>query len=119
MKVAVIGSRCVDDYELVKEELNKIKGITEIVSGGARGADTLAKLYADDHNIPIEVFLPDWSIGKMAGMLRNTQIVDYCDVAVVFWDGVSKGTADSIRKLKAQGKKTKIIIVQENMLTFD
>ena len=105
MKVAVIGSRTFDKYESVYNILSKLK-ITEIISGGAKGADSLAERYAKENNIPTKIFLPDWeTYGKKAGFLRNTQIIEECEMVVAFWDGTSKGCADSIEKAKKTNKK--------------
>ena len=109
MKVAVIGSRGFTHYELVKETLSKLE-ITLIVSGGAKGADTLGEQYAKENNIPTKIFLPDWTKhGKCAGMLRNTDIINEADIVVAFWDGSSKGCKDSITKAQKQNKKVLII----------
>ena len=55
MKLAVIGSRDFDDYEFLKKIL-VYHPCTQIISGGARGADSLAKKYAKEFNIPIKEF---------------------------------------------------------------
>ena len=52
MRVAVIGSRGFADYDRMVKTLNNIK-ITEIVSGGASGADSLGEKYANEKEIPI------------------------------------------------------------------
>ena len=109
MKVAVIGSRGFNNYELVKENLSKIQ-ITLLVSGGAKGADTLGEQYAKENGIETKIFLPDWEKhGKAAGMLRNTDIINESEVVIAFWDGSSKGTLDSINKAKKLNKKLIII----------
>lgn len=109
MKVAVIGSRGFNNYELVKETLSKIK-ITLIISGSAKGADTLGEQYAKENGIETKIFLPDWEKhGKAAGMLRNTDIINESEVVIAFWDGTSKGCADSIEKAKKLNKKLIII----------
>jgi len=106
MRVAVIGSRDFKDYTKLKNTLDSVFfPISEIISGGARGADSLAERYAEENYISLKVFRPDWTIGKHAGFLRNTQIIESCDVVVAFWDGVSKGTLDSIRKAEKIGKR--------------
>ena len=58
MKVAVVGSRGlqVDHLEDYLPE-----GVTEIVSGGARGVDTCAKSYALEHGLKLTEFLPEYS----------------------------------------------------------
>jgi hypothetical protein len=109
MKVAVIGSRGFNNYELVKKTLSNIE-ITLLVSGGADGADSLGEQYAIENKIETKIFLPDWEKHKRAaGMIRNTDIVNESEVVVAFWDGTSKGTLDSINKAKKANKKIIII----------
>ncbi len=113
MKVAVIGSRSFNDYKLLSETLDKIK-ITLLISGSALGADTLGEQYAKENDIETKIFLPDWEKhGRAAGMIRNTDIVNESEVVIVFWDGSSRGSADSINKAKKLNKKL-IIIDYEN-----
>jgi hypothetical protein len=107
MKVAIVGSRTFNNYELMIDTLDNIRksmNIEEIISGGADGADKLAERYAAEYEIPLKVYKPDWSLGKHAGLLRNTIIVDSCDIVIAFWDGKSTGTRDSIVKAKKMGK---------------
>ena len=111
MIVGIVGSRNFTDFKKLCDVIENfgIK-ITSIVSGGASGADTLAELFADKHNIPIIVIKPDWGKnGKSAGFIRNGEIVANVDVVLAFWDGVSKGTEDTIKKA-ARYKKTTVII---------
>lgn len=63
MKLAIIGSRDFEDYELCKNTILKncnINEITEIVSGGAKGADSLGEKFAKENNIKLTLFLPNW-----------------------------------------------------------
>lgn len=110
MKLAVVGSREFTNYNLLCNTLDNIPGITTIVSGGARGADTFASLYAKQRNIPVIEFKPDWNkYGKSAGFIRNKQIVDECDQLIAFWDGVSRGTNHSIKLAISGGKLHSIV----------
>jgi predicted Rossmann fold nucleotide-binding protein DprA/Smf involved in DNA uptake len=111
MKYAIIGSRSFNDYGKLCSTMNEYDDVTEIISGGAKGADSLGALYASSKNIPLTVFRPDWSIGRHAGFLRNTQIIESSDVVVAFWDGESKGTLDSIKKAEKMGKLCVKIII--------
>ena len=96
MKIAVVGSRDFDDYEFLKKILS-YHPCTKIISGGADGADTLAKQYATEHGLGYQEFLPNWdAYGKPAGYLRNKQIVDASDELVAFWNKISPGTKSSI-----------------------
>ena len=109
MKVAVIGSRTFNDYELLRQTLSKLE-ITLVVSGGAKGADSLGEEYANANNIPTKIFLPDWDkYGKSAGMLRNSDIINEAEIIVAFWDGESKGCKDAIAKANKLNKKVLII----------
>jgi predicted Rossmann fold nucleotide-binding protein DprA/Smf involved in DNA uptake len=111
-KLAVIGSRTFDDYQIIKEELASLDFST-IVSGGAQGADSLGARYAKENNKELIVFLPDWErFERSAGMIRNKQIVDYCDELIAFWNGESKGTSNSINLATKQNKLIKLIWVE-------
>lgn len=107
MKLAVIGSRDFNDYNLLKSELDKIF-ITMIISGGAAGADDFSQRYAKENGLPILIFYPNWNKeGKSAGYKRNVKIIKACDEVIAFWDGKSKGTQHGINL--AKDKKVKII----------
>ena len=82
----------------------------EIVSGGARGADGLAKAFAYDNGLAYKEFTANWEKhGPHAGMLRNSEIVKRADSVLAFWDGKSNGTADTINKAVAAKKPVTII----------
>ena len=111
MKTAIIGSRTTTpaSYEKLKQTADEL-GTTHIISGGATGADALAERYAQETGKPLTVFKPDWEKhGKAAGPIRNRAIIESADLVLALWDGQSKGTADSLKKAKALGKKTRII----------
>lgn len=104
-KIAVIGSRGFTDYPVLRsvleEYLETIAGPVELVSGGARGADSLAEQYASEHHIPINIIYARWNLhGKEAGFLRNTELVNESDDCIAFWDGQSNGTRDTIKKFR-------------------
>lgn len=112
MKLAIVGGRDFNDYDLLLEYMGLflLEDVEEIVSGGANGADTLGERYANYYNIPIKRFLSEWQkYGKAAGFLRNQTIIDNCDMVLAFWDGQSRGTADTIAKAKKAKKPTFIV----------
>lgn len=115
MNIAIVGGRDFSDYTLLKESLlayiSIYSGIPDnIVSGGAKGADTLAAQFAAEMDIPLLVFKPDYQkYGRGATLVRNTQIIENADVVFAFWDGQSKGTKDSITKAKKLQKELYII----------
>jgi hypothetical protein len=109
MKVAVIGSREFNDYERLRDTLSLFP-ITKIISGGAKGADSLSERYARENGIPTEIYHAQWDLfGKKAGFLRNTTIVENSELVIAFWDGKSRGTRDSIGKASKQKKQTFIV----------
>ena len=61
MNVAIIGSRDFKNKELLDTTMKKIqeqKDITKIISGGAKGADTMGVQWANKNNIETLVFYP-------------------------------------------------------------
>lgn len=113
MKVIVAGSRDFTDYDKVKEILNKEENITEIVCGGAKGADTLGEYWAKENNIPIKYFIPDWNrYDRSAGPIRNREMSLYADKLIAFWDGKSRGTKNMIENMKKLNKSYKIINIE-------
>jgi hypothetical protein len=117
-KLIVAGSRDFNDYELLKSKLDNAKkhfGVFEVVSGKARGADSLGERYAQENNLPIAEFPADWGThGKKAGFLRNADMAEYADGCVVFWDGISKGTQHMINLAKE--KEIQLAIVNYGSL---
>lgn len=111
MKAAIIGSRSFNNYDLVLETLLEYENtITLIVSGGAKGADTLGERWAKEKNKEVLIFYPEWDkYGKSAGFRRNKDIIENSDIVFAFWDGVSKGTKSSIDLANKLNKELKII----------
>jgi len=118
LRLGVIGSRSFNDYKLLCNTLQEYKHYKlEIVSGGAKGADSLAKRYAEENLLPYKEFLPDWdSFGKQAGFIRNADIIANSDEVVAFWDKKSSGTANSIHLAGKKGIPVKIIHFEEEKL---
>ena len=110
MRLAIIGSREISDPKILLEALKEVPyldSITEIVSGGAKGVDSLARAYAQENNLKLTEFLPDYGrYGRGAPLQRNTQIIEYADsVLAIPVKGGSAGTHDGIKKAKALGKR--------------
>jgi len=109
MKIAIIGSRKFNDYALLETTLSDYN-IDTIISGGAQGADSLARTYAQKNNIELIELLPDYDThNKIAPFLRNIEIIKQSDYVIAFWDGSSKGTTHSIKVAKKEKKPITII----------
>lgn len=113
MILAVVGSRTFYDYKLLDETLTRfhqVNPITEIVSGGARGADSLAERWANENNIPVKVYPAEWEkYGRRAGIIRNRYIISDCEHCIAFWDDVSHGTKHDIELCKELKKQYTIV----------
>ena len=137
--VLVFGSRTITDYAWVKKWLFKLyfldrKDIVRvcgspaiaIISGKAPGPDQLGERFANEYKIPVIPRPANWnpsgpgSYNPKAGFERNSTMVAECDEAVGFWDGVSRGTKDTIDKLVA-ARKNHVIVTKEGAMcvTFE
>ena len=109
MRLAVLGSRGFEDYPKLEKILDIIVPqfkVNTIVSGGARGADSLAEKYATKSGLELDVYPADWDKhGKSAGYIRNVDIWNNSDMGIAFHDGQSKGTEHSFDLAKKQNKK--------------
>lgn len=113
LKVLMVsGSRSITDKDFIWQCLNKINKEYEfdtILEGGAHGVDSLAHAYAVYMRINHFTIYPQWeTYGKGAGRVRNSEMVVICNKGIAIWDGKSKGTKDTIDKLKSIGKLLKV-----------
>lgn len=111
MKVIIAGSRWIGPEhsltlkKLIDRFIEQYGPITEVVSGRARGVDTLGEIWAYENNIPVVTFPADWkSHGNAAGPIRNAKMGVYADAAVILWDGESKGSNHMVKTMKKINK---------------
>lgn len=111
--VIIAGGRDFADYGLLQSKCDKFfqeKKPTAIISGLARGADTMGARYARERGIPVLEFPADWErLGRRAGMVRNLQMLEATDAVVAFWDGQSRGTAHMINEAKKRGLPLRVV----------
>jgi len=112
MKTIIAGSRGVTSLKVVEDAVNASGfTITEEVSGGARGVDTLGEQWAKTRNIPVKRFPAEWAkYGRSAGYKRNVQMGDYAEALVAIWANKSKGTGHMINI--ARERKLKVFVVE-------
>lgn len=110
MKLIIAGGRDFNNTSLLDDAVCKVAAEcyenniyrlrdpgSEIVSGEARGADTLGEAWAEEYGVPVKKFPANWNkYGKRAGHVRNELMGNYADELIAFWDGESKGTKDMI-----------------------
>jgi len=108
-KIAVIGSRTFTDYDVLKKALDQYPAFI-LVSGGAKGADTLAEKYADEKGYKKVIFKPDSKkYGRSAGIKRNQEIINLADEVVGFWNKMSEGTGHSLELARKKGMPVTIV----------
>lgn len=113
MKVLVCGSRSWDDYDRLFDRLAKLPQDTQLIHGGARGADSWASFAAESLFDPPPVeFRADWEAhGKKAGILRNLQMLEEKpDLVIAFWDGRSNGTRHTINEAHKRGITVEVVL---------
>lgn len=107
MKVIIAGGRYFYDYEKLCQYCDKVlqnQFNIEIVSGGAKGADSLGEKYAKERNFEMVRFPAAWSkFGRRAGVIRNAEMANYATILIAFWDGKSRGTKSMINLAKRNG----------------
>jgi hypothetical protein len=129
-RIGIVGTRqrdTIEDYSKVKEAFKTVlykcnevisknpRIELQIVSGGcSRGGDRFAKLLSKEFNIPIKIYYPDWTkYENMAGLIRNTLIVENCDYLIACVSMERKGgTEDTIRKMIKKGGMKCVCIVE-------
>lgn len=111
MKLIIAGSRDFNDYFLMCKSIASLGlKIDEVISGGARGADSLGEKWALEHLVPVKYFPANWDgEGAAAGIKRNHRMGDYADYLIAFWDSKSPGTLDMITYMQQLGKPVEVI----------
>jgi len=124
VRLLISGSRHYTDYSeftrLLWQELNYEidQAVTEVISGGARGIDSLAVRWAQKTNVPFKVFNADWKrYGKVAGPKRNEEMCRYVSLSngwlIAFWDGSirNSGTANAILNGFRYGLNVRVVLI--------
>ena len=111
MTTIIAGSRTFNNYRLLETTLAKCPWkITQVISGGARGADTLGEKWARQHSVPLTVIRANWDAdGASAGYIRNTRMADKAETVILFWDGNSKGTRHMLDIAQYSGMRTILV----------
>lgn len=124
MKVIIAGSRSICkistnqwDYlklvDIIDQAITESGfEITAVISGGANGPDKAGELWAESNDIPVILMKPNWSLGRGAGMIRNSDMVKNGDALIAIHDGVSRGTQDTINKMRKKGCPTLVKVIK-------
>jgi hypothetical protein len=113
LKVIVAGGRDFQNYNLLSEKLDKLfskRADVVIISGMAKGVDSLAVKYAEDNKLRVSEFPAQWAKhGNASGFRRNIEMARAADACVCFWNGKSPGTKHMIDTAQRFGLKLRII----------
>lgn len=122
----IAGGRDFKDEVMLKKEAERFAldiindNSLTVISGGAQGADTLGKLWAEYNGYCVKEILPNWDkYGKRAGIVRNTEMAKIGDYLLAFWDEESSGTAHMISEAKSRGIPYKVVNYPKPILKFD
>ncbi len=130
-KLLIVGSRSFTDFSLLCAQASDIVAPfldtheVIVVSGGAKGADTLGEQFADTYGYNKEIYLAKWNdrtsptynsrkgYDPVAGYARNEVmrqelVKGDAYACLALWDGKSRGTQENFGKLKAKGIPTRV-----------
>ena len=111
-RVIIAGGRDFDDYEYMSTKLNELfkdpntfnNKTIKVISGMAKGADFLAIRYADENKLTKILFPANWKVyHRIAGFLRNNDMLSIATHLIAFWDGKSSGTKHMIGIAQMKG----------------
>lgn len=126
MKVAIMGSRSIDDKELVFGLLNDARAVYgeprpawTVLGGGANGADQHIKAWADGQSMDFVHFEPHHRLDPAAEFdpryffIRNKAVVRNADECIAIWDGVSTDIKQFIDYAERLNRQVTVITVTE------
>ena len=117
-RVIIAGSCSFTDYDRLQAVCDNILAnkcrthAIVVISGTARGADTLGERYAQERGYGLQRFPADWQqYGRAAGPIRNRQMADNADALICFWNGHSPSAKNMISTANRRGLNVRTIMV--------
>jgi len=115
MKVLVCGSRNLDRSWLkrIRDRFERLPADSIVIEGGAKGADSLARIAAQDTGLDVVEMPANWKrYGLPAGPIRNRRMLDLQpDIVIAFHPKIeeSSGTKDCVAEAKRRGILIEVI----------
>lgn len=105
MRVIIAGGRDIMDFWLLADAIEESGfDIQTVVSGGAKGVDTMGEIFASEMNLKLNIYPADWERhGRAAGPIRNRKMAENADALIAIWDGKSRGTKNMIETARKLG----------------
>ena len=129
MRIAIVGSRSINNTDEIKTLIDSIiPYVTQketpltIISGGAKGVDTIAQEWASERKHDFILIKPYHLLDNQVPyeakffFVRNKQIVDNSDAIVAIWDEESSGARDTIRYATKCKKPVVVYSYKQNKL---
>ena len=115
MRTIIAGSRKCPHYHLVCQAVEEAGWeITTVISGCAKGVDSLGEQYAVVHGIPVERHPADWNrLGRAAGPLRNHEMAQCAEALIAVLYSGSRGTENMIQEARKAGLKIHVKWIEE------
>jgi hypothetical protein len=113
MRVLVCGSRDWQDAAAIHNALERLRPAA-VITGGCRGADSIAANWARAHEVQLLEMPADWrAFGRAAGPIRNRQMIEQGkpDLVLAFHANIetSRGTRDMVKQAQAAGVRVQIV----------
>lgn len=109
--VLICGSRSIKDLNISR--YIRPQSCAAMVHGAAIGLDSIADSWAKANDIETVIYKPNYKVyGKRAPLVRDEEMVDFCDVVIAFYDGKSRGTLYTITYAKKIGRKVIVHLIQ-------
>jgi hypothetical protein len=116
MKIIIAGSRDLTvTVDVIRAELERAGwAVSEVVSGGAKGMDLCGEDFARYYQHAMRRFPADWtSYSKAAGSIRNKEMADYADAALVLCrEQPAPGSANMAAWMLALEKPVRVVLVK-------
>lgn len=123
IKLIIAGDRRMTDYNLLASwaevvdaglaESSQGNYVCQVVSGGARGADQLGEMWAEEEGREFIEFPANWSkYGKAAGIMRNIEMANYADMLLAFPAADSVGTVHMVEAMRREGKPALVVPIE-------
>jgi hypothetical protein len=114
--VIIAGGRTFNDRALMIDRIQELEkqgliyATTTLICGMANGADLMAREIFKQAGLNVRDMPAEWDLlGKRAGYARNESMACIADMALVFWDGQSKGSKHMIDTMDKLGKPVYVV----------
>ena len=112
-RILICGSRDWTSHNTIKSVLSNYSKEIIVITGGCRGADTIAENVAKNLGMTVQVFNADWKkYGPSAGPIRNQKMLEEKpDLVIAFHENLdnSKGTKDMVNRARKAGIEIMIV----------